>query len=146
MAAPLLLRCAAFAVLCAVVAAPPPPPPSPPLTVGVVRYSDGVHQIWADLQAALCQGSGVCFGVRLFDTYEELQDALFGGKVGIAWNGPVAHVRSEQRAREQGDRLVSLGMRDSDIDFEALIVSTTPAAPDGGVAGIVIGVVLLRMF
>ncbi len=105
------------------------------LTVGVVRYSDDVQQIWADLQAALCEDHRVCFAVRLFDAYAELEDALFDGSVGIAWNGPVAHVRCERRARQQGDRLVSLGMRDSDVGFEALIVSiTAPVPADSSVA------------
>eukprot|EP00756_Hemistasia_phaeocysticola_P016628 Hpha_TRINITY_DN15488_c3_g12::TRINITY_DN15488_c3_g12_i1::g.175629::m.175629 len=92
------------------------------VTVGAVRYSSNVEDIWERLGKALCENGTVCPQPVLFDTYEELNDALFDGYVDIAWNGPVAHVRAQGRAREQGLELRSLGQRDVDRDFEAVII------------------------
>jgi hypothetical protein len=127
---------ATMAVLLAAAHQQQPTAPTAAVTLGVVRYSEDVQQIWADLQAALCEDHRVCFAVQLFNAYDDLEEALFDGRVAIAWNGPVAHVRSERRAERQGDRLVSLGMRDSDVDFEVVIVSTTPPPAEGGVAAV----------
>jgi phosphonate transport system substrate-binding protein len=53
-------------------------------------------------------------GLRL-----SLSEALLGGQIDIAWNGPLAHVRTKRRTK---DASLSLGMRDCDCGFKTHIL------------------------
>src|SRR5262249_24502115 len=55
----------------------------------------------------------------LFSNYERQVEMLLQGKIDLAWNTPLAHVRVKRKTE---GRSLSLGMRDSDRDFRAKIV------------------------
>jgi ABC-type phosphate/phosphonate transport system substrate-binding protein len=59
------------------------------------------------------------FDYRLFTNYEAQVGALVEGHIDVAWNGPVAHVLTEDLTQEYRPQaqLVSLGQRDVDRDF-----------------------------
>ncbi|CAJ1368007.1 unnamed protein product, partial [Effrenium voratum] len=51
--------------------------------------------------------------------YDRQVEALLGGFIDIAWNGPLAHVRTQKRTNGTS---LSLGMRDVDCGFQSLIL------------------------
>jgi ABC-type phosphate/phosphonate transport system substrate-binding protein len=55
----------------------------------------------------------------LFSNYEWQVEALLKGHIDVAWNTPLAHVRVRERT---GGKSLSLGMRDSDRDFQAKVI------------------------
>lgn len=55
----------------------------------------------------------------LFTNYEAQIRSLVNGHIDAAWNGPIAHVMTEELAP---GNVVSLGMRDVDRDFQSVVV------------------------
>ena len=97
------------------------------LLLGAVAYDPRVVTIWEGIRAYF-KDQGVPLDFALFSNYERQVDELLAGHIDIAWNTPLAHVRT--RRRTDGKSL-SLGMRDSDRDFRAKLV----ARKDSGVRG-----------
>jgi len=62
---------------------------------------------------------GVPFDFVLFTNYEQQVRSFVDGDIDLAWNGPIAHVLSQQHLGE--GKVHSLGMRDVDRDFESVI-------------------------
>jgi phosphonate transport system substrate-binding protein len=54
----------------------------------------------------------------LFSSYERMNACLLGKTIHVAWNGPLAHARIVRLAG--ADKVLALGMRDSDRDFSTL--------------------------
>ena len=57
----------------------------------------------------------------MYTSYEAQVDALLKGHIDIAWNGPLAHVRTQKLTKGTS---ISLGMRDVDRDFATHIVAS----------------------
>jgi ABC-type phosphate/phosphonate transport system substrate-binding protein len=86
--------------------------------VGAVAYDPKVVTIWEGLREYF-SGCGVPVDFALFSNYERQVEALLGGRIDIAWNTPLAHVRVQKRTE---GRSLSLVMRDSDRDFHCKLV------------------------
>jgi ABC-type phosphate/phosphonate transport system substrate-binding protein len=97
------------------------------LLIGAVAYDPRVVTIWEGMRGHF-QERGVGMDFALFSNYERQVDELCAGHIDIAWNTPLAHVRT--RRRTEGTSL-SLGMRDSDRDFRAKLV----VRRDAGIRG-----------
>jgi ABC-type phosphate/phosphonate transport system substrate-binding protein len=88
------------------------------ILLGAVAYDAKVVTIWEGIREHFDE-QGVPMEFTLFSTYEWQVEALLHGHIDIAWNTPLAHVRVRQRTAEQS---LSLGMRDSDRDFQAKVI------------------------
>lgn len=97
-----------------------------PILLGAVAYDPKVVTIWEGLRDYF-RAAGVPLDFALFSNYERQVEMLLGGRIDIAWNTPLAHVRVQRRTE---GRSRSLGMRDSDRDFNAKIV----VRKDAGIA------------
>jgi len=89
----------------------------PEITIGAVAYSPDVEQIWAHMRNYFFSQQ-VRMDFVLFTSYEAQVEALFSNFIDIAWNGPIAHVRTQRRSY---DSSISLGMRDVDRGFQTRI-------------------------
>jgi dimethylaniline monooxygenase (N-oxide forming) len=95
----------------------------PPLVMGCVCYDPAVEDIWAGIRTYLRDQRGVHFDYVLFTNYEAQVRSLLNGHIDLAWNGPIAHVMTEELAhRTPGTTVVSLGMRDVDRDVQSTII------------------------
>jgi len=86
--------------------------------IGAVAYDPKVVTIWEGIRDYFRE-AGVPVDFALFSNYERQVETLIEGRIDIAWNTPLAHVRVQKRT---GGRSVSLAMRDTDCDFRAKIV------------------------
>jgi dimethylaniline monooxygenase (N-oxide forming) len=87
------------------------------VVMGCVCYDPAVGDIWAGIKTFL-KGQGVPFDYVLFTNYEAQVRSLVNGHIDVAWNGPLAHVMTE----ELSPSVVSLGMRDVDRDAQSVVV------------------------
>jgi len=88
------------------------------ILLGAVAYDAKVVTIWEGIREHFAE-QGVPMEFTLFSTYEWQVEALLKGHIDIAWNTPLAHVRVRHRT---GGKSLSLGMRDSDRDFQAKLL------------------------
>lgn len=88
------------------------------VVMGCVCYDPAINEIWSGIKGYLI-GKGVPFDYILFTNYEAQVRSLVNGHIDVAWNGPIAHVMTEQLAP---GNVVSLGMRDVDRDFQSIVV------------------------
>lgn len=86
--------------------------------VGAVAYLPKVVTIWEGIRDFF-EEHNVPMDFVLYSNYERQVEHLLEGKIDIAWNAPLAHVRVKHRT--QGKSL-SLGMRDSDRDFHSRLL------------------------
>ena len=89
------------------------------ILLGAVAYDPKVVTIWEGIRGHF-QEQGVRMDFALFSNYERQVEELLKGHIDVAWNTPLAHVRVRQRTRGES---LSLGMRDSDRDFRAKVLS-----------------------
>eukprot|EP00808_Paulinella_micropora_P029349 g15247.t1 len=90
--------------------------------MGCVCYRETVPEIWTAMKKYF-QSVGLDFDFVLFTTYEQQVRALLEGEIDIAWNGPFAHVMTQELANaKQIGPAISLGMRDVDRDFPSVVV------------------------
>lgn len=88
------------------------------LRIGAVAYDPKVVTIWEDFKAYLSR-HGVETDYILYSNYESQVDALLSGAIEVAWNSPLAWVRSHL---ETHGRCRALAMRDTDRDLTTLVV------------------------
>jgi len=88
--------------------------------LGCVSYDPSVSTIWEKMRSYL-NASGCPMDFMLFTNYEQQVAALLDGRIDVAWNGPIAHVMSQEYAGSGG--IKSLGMRDCDRNFVSLCVA-----------------------
>src|ERR1700761_9186135 len=93
------------------------------ILLGAVAYDPKVVTIWEGIRDYF-RGAGVDLDFALFSSYERQVAMLLAGKIDIAWNTPLGHVRVQ---KQSGGRSRSLGLRDSDRDFHAKIVGRRAA-------------------
>ena len=94
------------------------------ILLGAVAYDAKVVTIWEGIREHFAE-QGVPMEFTLFSNYEWQVEALLKGHIDVAWNTPLAHVRVRERT---DGKSLSLGMRDSDRDFQAKVIVRTDRA------------------
>jgi ABC-type phosphate/phosphonate transport system substrate-binding protein len=90
------------------------------LVLGAVAYDPKAVTIWEGFKRYF-QRQGLSFDYVLYSNYERQVEALFDGTVHVAWNSPLAWVRSRRLARARHLVVRAIAMRDSDCDVTSLI-------------------------
>jgi ABC-type phosphate/phosphonate transport system substrate-binding protein len=101
---------------------------SAPLRIGAVAYDPKVVTIWDGFKAWFGD-NGLALDYVLFSNYEAQVEAHLGGQVDVAWNSPLAWVRSRRLAAARGGEAVAVAMRDSDRDLTSVIVTRDGDGP-----------------
>lgn len=91
------------------------------LVMGAVAYAPRVITIWEGLAAYLAQYE-LKFDVVLYSNYERQVNALFKGDIDLAWNSPLANVRSKLIANSRQLSIRALIMRDTDRDLRSVFL------------------------
>ena len=91
------------------------------LLLGAVAYDPKVVSIWEGFKTFF-QRNGLPFDVVLYTNYERQVEALMAGHIDVAWNSPLAWVRTRRMAQAQGLVANALAMRDSDQDLTSIMV------------------------
>jgi phosphonate transport system substrate-binding protein len=94
---------------------------SPPLILGAVAYDPKVVTIWSGFRAWL-RRRGFEFDFVLYSHYERQVEELLDGNIDVAWNSPLAWLRSERLAATRGVDVRAVAMRDTDLDLTSVIV------------------------
>jgi phosphonate transport system substrate-binding protein len=111
------------------------------LRLGAVAYDPKVVTIWEGFKAWFAR-HGLALDYVLYSNYERLVEAHLAGHVDVAWNSPLAWVRTRRLAAARGVRVRALAMRDTDCDLRSVVVvpAGSPVRTVGDLAGKVIGV------
>jgi phosphonate transport system substrate-binding protein len=88
------------------------------LRIGAVAYDPKVVTIWEGFKAYF-RSRGVEIDYILYSNYDTQVDAMLSGAIDVAWNSPLAWVRSQ---RETQGRCRALVMRDTDRDLATLVL------------------------
>lgn len=91
------------------------------LVMGAVAYDPKVVPIWEGFKSYFAR-HGLSFDYVLYSNYERQVEAHMEGHFHIAWNSPLAWIRSERLARARGYKVESVAMRDTDQDLTSVIV------------------------
>jgi len=91
------------------------------LLLGAVAYDPKVVTIWEGFKAWF-QSRGLAFDYVLYSNYERQVEAHLAGDFHVAWNSPLAWVRTERLARAYGKQARAIAMRDSDQGLTSIIV------------------------
>jgi len=91
------------------------------LVLGAVAYDPKVVTIWNGFRAWLREQS-LPFDYVLYSNYERQVEDLVAGRIGVAWNSPLAWVRARRLAQSEGVALSSVTMRDTDRGLTSVIV------------------------
>ncbi len=91
--------------------------PAPPLLLGAVAYDPKVVTIWDGFRRWLGEHD-LAFDYVLYSNYERQVEDLAAGRIDVAWNSPLAWVRTQRLA--PGARAVL--MRDTDRDLTSVVV------------------------
>ena len=93
-----------------------------PLLLGAVAYDPKVVTIWDGFRSWLRGPGGLDFDYVLYSNYERQATELVGGRIDVAWNSPLAWVRTRRLAAARGAELTPVTMRDTDCDLRSVIV------------------------
>jgi phosphonate transport system substrate-binding protein len=88
------------------------------ILLGAVAYDPKVLAFWEGMREYF-RAQGLPLEFALFSSYERQVDSLLGGHIDVAYNSPLAHVRVKRRV---DGRILVLGMRDVDRDFQTKIL------------------------
>lgn len=88
------------------------------LMMGAVAYDPKVVTIWDGFRSFFA-GRDLDFDYVLFSNYERQVESLMAGHVDLAWNSPLAWLRSQRLA---GDGVRAVAMRDTDLDLTSVVV------------------------
>jgi phosphonate transport system substrate-binding protein len=94
------------------------PSASEPLRIGAVAYDPKVVTIWEGFKEYFTR-HGVEIDYVLYSTYDTQVDANLSGAVDVAWNSPLAWVKSQIASR---GACRAIAMRDSDRDLTTKII------------------------
>jgi phosphonate transport system substrate-binding protein len=97
------------------------------LVLGAVAYDPKVVTIWDGFRAWFRE-HGLDLTYVLYAHYEHQVEDLIEGRIDVAWNSPLAWIRSERMAKARGDTVQPLVMRDSDCDLSTAIVVRADSA------------------
>lgn len=109
--------------------------------MGAVAYDPKVVTIWEGFKAYF-QAREFPFDYVLFSNYEHQVEACLAGEIDVAWNSPLAWVRSRRMAEDRGQKVRALAMRDTDRDLTSVIVVREDSAMEatGDLKGAVVSV------
>jgi phosphonate transport system substrate-binding protein len=91
------------------------------LLLGAVAYDPKVVTIWEGFKAWFAS-HGLAFDYVLYSNYERLVEAHLASHVDVAWNSPLAFVRTRRLAAARGLRVRAVAMRDTDCDLRSMVV------------------------
>jgi ABC-type phosphate/phosphonate transport system substrate-binding protein len=91
------------------------------LVLGAVAYDPKVVTIWNGFRRWLGE-RGLPLDYVLFSNYERQVEALIEGSVDVAWNSPLAWVRSRRLAEARELTVQPFVMRDTDCDLTSVVV------------------------
>jgi phosphonate transport system substrate-binding protein len=108
-----------------------------PLIMGAVAYAPKVVTIWEGFKEYFRQHDFE-FDYILYSNYERQVEAQFDGSIALAWNSPLAWVRTDRIARARGQQARAIAMRDTDRDLTSVLVvrSDSPVATSGELSGL----------
>lgn len=89
-----------------------------PLRVGAVAYDPKVVTIWEGFKSYFAK-RGLQVDFVLYSNYDAQVEANLAGEIDVAWNSPLAWVKSQMRS---GSRCRALVMRDTDRDLSTRIL------------------------
>ncbi|HEY0409794.1 MAG TPA: phosphate/phosphite/phosphonate ABC transporter substrate-binding protein [Candidatus Dormibacteraeota bacterium] len=89
------------------------------MRLGAVAYDPKVVTIWEGFRAWFGE-RGLEFDYLLFSNYEAQVEAHLAGWIDVAWNSPLAWVRTRRLAGDGAARAIA--MRDSDRDLTSVVV------------------------
>ncbi len=95
--------------------------PQETLLMGAVAYAPKVVTIWEGFKAHFHR-HGLAFDYVLYSNYERQVEAQFEGAIHLAWNSPLAWVRAERIAKQRGQQVRAVAMRDTDCDLRSLVI------------------------
>jgi phosphonate transport system substrate-binding protein len=91
------------------------------LLLGAVAYDPKVVTIWEGFKAHFARHD-LSFDYVLYSNYERQVESHLRGDFHVAWNSPLAWVRTVRLARSRGQEFEALAMRDTDQDLTSVIV------------------------
>jgi ABC-type phosphate/phosphonate transport system substrate-binding protein len=94
--------------------------------LGAVAYDPKVVTIWEGFKLYF-KKRGLSFDYVLYSNYERQVEALIDGVIHVAWNSPLAWIRSRRLAHARGLSVQAIAMRDSDCDLASVIVVRSDA-------------------
>jgi ABC-type phosphate/phosphonate transport system substrate-binding protein len=102
------------------------------LLLGAVAYDPKVVTIWEGFRRWFSQ-HGLPFDYVLYSNYERQVEDLAAGRIDVAWNSPLAWVRTRRIVPEAR----AVAMRDTDRDLTSVVVvrADSPVADPSGLAG-----------
>jgi phosphonate transport system substrate-binding protein len=111
------------------------------VVTGAVAYDAKVVTIWEGFREWF-GANGLAFDYVLYSNYERQVEALAAGEIDVAWNSPLAWLRSERLARAGGKQARALAMRDTDCDLTSVVVVRADSAIEevADLAGRTVGV------
>ncbi|MEW6127204.1 MAG: PhnD/SsuA/transferrin family substrate-binding protein [Acidobacteriota bacterium] len=97
------------------------------LILGAVAYDPKVVTIWEGFKAFFIR-KGLPFDYVLYANYERQVEAQLAGHFQVAWNSPLAWIRSQRLAQAAGLTAQAIAMRDTDQDLTSLILVRADSA------------------
>src|SRR2546425_2603966 len=91
------------------------------LLLGAVAYDPKVVTIWEGFKAYFAR-QGLKMDYVLYSNYERQVEALINGHIHVAWNSPLAWVRTRRLAEAQGLEARPIAMRNTDCDLTSVVV------------------------
>jgi ABC-type phosphate/phosphonate transport system substrate-binding protein len=91
------------------------------LLLGAVAYDPKVVTIWEGFKSYFTR-LDLPFDYILYSNYERQVEAHLRGDFHVAWNSPLAWVRTRRLAASLGQEVRALAMRDTDQDLTSVIV------------------------
>src|SRR3954468_10038483 len=91
------------------------------LLLGAVAYDAKVVTIWEGFKAYFSR-RGLGFDYVLFSNYERQVESHLAGHFHVAWNSPLAWVRTRRLAQSRGVKVGAIAMRDTDRDLTSVVV------------------------
>ncbi|HLY25256.1 MAG TPA: PhnD/SsuA/transferrin family substrate-binding protein [Aggregatilineales bacterium] len=91
------------------------------VVLGAVAYAPKVITIWEGFKEYFVKHD-LPFDYILYSNYETQVEALLAGHIDVAWNSPLAWIRTERLASAHGKKAHALAMRDADCDLTSIIL------------------------
>jgi phosphonate transport system substrate-binding protein len=99
----------------------------PALLLGAVAYDPKVVTIWDGFRAWMHEAD-LDLDFVLYSNYERQVDDLLDGRIGLAWNSPLAWVRTRRAAAARGIEVRAVAMRDTDRDLTSAVAVRSDSA------------------
>lgn len=91
------------------------------LLLGAVAYDPKVVTIWEGFKEYFFR-HGLAFDYVLYSNYERQVESHLAGHFHVAWNSPLAWVRTRRLAAARGIKVEAVAMRDTDRDLTSVVV------------------------